>query len=327
MAFYFKLSRFSESVVAEETAHSCDSYFKVHSRCQIRFAFPNVLQLFATKGFDRPRILLWMQLVLDELPTEQHQIYDCFRHGTIVKEDLKCSIFRRRLEHFAKTLQWQNCSDRMDVVPLGWDIISNLRRDEWGGTADRMMERSDRAPLLDWEEVPPAEKSDEAAPPTVHTNDRLSSPSSNRGSSGCTAPGFGWSSGPGGPATSRSDACNATPVVPCTQAGRDNEAVEQHSDLGSTETLEEDRMVKWEEKDQIVSVFVVTFNTRTGENVNCRENANGLRCIWDVFGENVDQIDKSARNLPYLTSKAKSECLFQVCREFGDKCGFLFLVI
>lgn len=132
-----------------------------------------------------------------------------------------------------------------------------------------MMERSDRAPLLDWEEVPPAEKPDEAAPPTAHANDRLSSPSSHRGSSGCSAPGFGWSSGPGGPATGRSDACNATPVIPCAQAGSD-EAAEPPSDLGSTETFVEDRMVKWEEKDQIVSVFVVTFNTRTGETANDR---------------------------------------------------------
>lgn len=167
----------------------------------------------------------------------------------------------------------------MDVVPLGWDTIYNPRRDYWGGTADRMMERSDRAPLLDWEEVPPAEKPEEAAPPTAHASERLSSPSSNRGSSGCTATGFGWSSGPGGPVPSRSDACNATPVVPCTQAGRDDEAAEQHSDGGSTEAFVEDRMVKWEEKDQIVSVFVVTFNTRTGETVNYRENANCLQCI------------------------------------------------
>lgn len=141
------------------------------------------------------------------------------------------------------------------------------------------MERSDRAPLLDWEEVPPAEKPDEAAPPAAHGNDRLSSPSGNRGLSGCTAPGFGWSSGPGGPAGSRADACNATPVVPSTQAGREDEPVEKNSDLGSRETFVEDRMVKWEEKDQIVSVFVVTFNTRTGEAGNYRGNANCLQCI------------------------------------------------
>lgn len=36
-----------------------------HSRGQIVFAFPNVPQPFATSGFDRPRILLWMQLALD----------------------------------------------------------------------------------------------------------------------------------------------------------------------------------------------------------------------------------------------------------------------
>lgn len=143
------------------------------------------------------------------------------------------------------------------------------------------MERSDRAPLLDWEEVP--QKPDEtAAPPTAQGNDRLSSPPSNRGSSGCAAPGFGWSSGPGGPTTSRSDACNTTPAIPCTQEGREKD-VEHPSDLGSTDAFVEDRMVKWEEKDQIVSVFVVTFNTRTGETENCRlqiQTVYNASCLW-----------------------------------------------
>lgn len=141
-----------------------------------------------------------------------------------------------------------------------------------------MMERSDRAPLLDWEEVPPEKPDETAAPPTAQGNDRLSSPPGNRGSSGCAAPGFGWSSGPGGPATSRSDACNTTPAIPCTQEGRDKD-VEQLSDLGSTDAFVEDRMVKWEEKDQIVSVFVVTFNTRTGETEKSSSNTNCLQCV------------------------------------------------
>lgn len=135
-----------------------------------------------------------------------------------------------------------------------------------------MVERSDRAPLLDWEEVPSAEKPGGAAPPAAHAKDRLSSPSNNRASSGCSSPGFGWSSGPGGPTASRSvsnaDGCSATPATSSTPAGKDEaprpDNEEHHADSGSREALLEDRMVKWEEKDQIVSVFVVTFNTRTG---------------------------------------------------------------
>ncbi|XP_004553938.1 DENN domain-containing protein 11 [Maylandia zebra] len=130
-----------------------------------------------------------------------------------------------------------------------------------------MVERSDRAPLLDWEEVPSAEKTGGTSP----TKERLSSPSNSR-ALGCSAPGFGWSSGPGGPIASRSvsnaDGCSAPPATSSDLAGTD-EALppdkEEHlSDTGPREVSLEDRMVKWEEKDQIVSVFVVTFNTRSG---------------------------------------------------------------
>lgn len=128
------------------------------------------------------------------------------------------------------------------------------------GETDRMVERSDRAPLLDWEEVPSAEK------------DRLSSPSNSRALSGSSSPGFGWSSGPGGP-TPSADGCSAPPATSSTPsaaaaAGTDEplhpDKEEHPSDSGPREVPLEDRMVKWEEKDQIVSVFVVTFNTRSG---------------------------------------------------------------
>ncbi|XP_029350575.1 protein LCHN-like [Echeneis naucrates] len=130
-----------------------------------------------------------------------------------------------------------------------------------------MVERSDRAPLLDWEEIPSAEKPGDAAPA-----DRLSSPSNNRALPGCSAPGFGWSSGPGGPTPSRSisgsDGCSTPPMTSSNPAGTDGglhpDTDEHLSDSGEREVSLEDRMVKWEEKDQIVSVFVVTFNTRSG---------------------------------------------------------------
>lgn len=121
-----------------------------------------------------------------------------------------------------------------------------------------MVERSDRAPLLDWEEVPSG-----TSPAADHVKDRLSSPSNSRSSSGCSAPAFGgWSGGAGGPAPGR-DGCDAAPAT-----GSD---AEQHlSDSGPREAPLEDRMVKWEEKDQIVSVFVVTFNTRSGKHALLR---------------------------------------------------------
>ncbi|XP_057709698.1 DENN domain-containing protein 11-like [Corythoichthys intestinalis] len=117
-----------------------------------------------------------------------------------------------------------------------------------------MGERSDRAPLLDWEEIPSAEK-----PTGADSKDRLSSPSNSLG----TSPVLGWSCGLGVP-----DGCGAPPATSITQSGADGtlrpDAVEHPSDSGPGDVPLEDRMVTWEEKDQIVSVFVVTFNTRTG---------------------------------------------------------------
>ncbi|KAF3859482.1 hypothetical protein F7725_021881 [Dissostichus mawsoni] len=63
-----------------------------------------------------------------------------------------------------------------------------------------MVERSDRAPLLDWEEIPSAEKPVGTVPVAAQVKDRLASPSNNRTSPGCSAQ--GWSSGPGGPTSS-----------------------------------------------------------------------------------------------------------------------------
>ncbi|CAK6949746.1 DENN domain-containing protein 11-like [Scomber scombrus] len=111
-----------------------------------------------------------------------------------------------------------------------------------------MVERSDRAPLLDWEEVPSAEK------------DRQSSPSNSRALSGSPSPGFGWSSCPGGPTptpTPSADGCSAPPATSSTPVAGTDETLhpdkEGHpSDSGPREVLLEDRMVKWEEKDQIV---------------------------------------------------------------------------
>lgn len=135
-----------------------------------------------------------------------------------------------------------------------------------------MVERSDRAPLLDWEEVPSAEKLGGAAP-APHPKERQSSHSNSRVLPGCSTPGFEWSNGPGGHTPSRSvsssDGCSTPPLTSNTPVGTDERLrpdKEEHlSDSGPREVSLEERMVKWEEKDQIVSVFVVTFNTRSGE--------------------------------------------------------------
>ncbi|XP_056434559.1 DENN domain-containing protein 11-like [Gadus chalcogrammus] len=131
-----------------------------------------------------------------------------------------------------------------------------------------MVERSDRAPLLDWEEVPPAEKPDEAGDDSEKPP---ASPSSSR-ALGCSAPGFGWSTSPGGPKSVCIDTGggggSALPATSITPAAPDAPLCPDTDDPPSDSTPEElsleSRMVKWEEKDQIVSVFVVAFNTRSG---------------------------------------------------------------
>ena len=133
-----------------------------------------------------------------------------------------------------------------------------------------MVERSDRAPLLDWEEVeaptpekPASERQGSCSPPISGSTRAL----------GYTAPGFGWSTSPGGPrslvvaetdgggdappSTSSADAAAPRPAA---------DADEHPSGLGPGDVslVDGGGVVQWEEKDQIVSVFVVTFNTRSG---------------------------------------------------------------
>lgn len=97
-----------------------------------------------------------------------------------------------------------------------------------------MVEKSDRAPLLDWEEIPPP---DQAAPAPPREAD--------------TPPGSGGGGG-----------------------GRDGTPSGTALSGRVWETVSSDRVVlfpgltvkdQWEEKDQIVAVFVVTFDTRSGE--------------------------------------------------------------
>ncbi|XP_066540457.1 DENN domain-containing protein 11 isoform X2 [Hoplias malabaricus] len=120
-----------------------------------------------------------------------------------------------------------------------------------------MLEQCDRAPLLDWEELPPA-------PPPRDPQLSLSSEPPQRRASGpgpqsvesVGAPGVrgGWS-----------------PRSPSAHTGPEGDAgaTDEEGDCAFTAAAlsVKDRRGEWEEKDQIVAVFVVTFDTRSGNMV------------------------------------------------------------
>ncbi|MBN3297565.1 DENN domain-containing protein 11 [Amia ocellicauda] len=132
-----------------------------------------------------------------------------------------------------------------------------------------MVEQSDRAPLLDWEETPAAEPVP-AAPPEKASEP---SPVSCR-ALGSTAPGTGWSTSPGGPTALPAVVAAVSGEADCqvgaVQTGPYRDApspVKGNSNFSSWDSdfpVKKQRATDWEEKDQIVSVFVVTFDTRSG---------------------------------------------------------------
>lgn len=133
-----------------------------------------------------------------------------------------------------------------------------------------MVKQSDRAPLLDWEEIPPPDPKQGAPPPpsTPRKDDappQKSSQANGLRAATVSAFGSGWSSG--------------TSAITCSQPTRSVTAVVARGDgsSGRPQTVVVGQhfvpdpsvpffMVKdqWEEKDQIVAVFVVTFDTRSG---------------------------------------------------------------
>ncbi|XP_042153973.1 DENN domain-containing protein 11-like [Oncorhynchus tshawytscha] len=131
-----------------------------------------------------------------------------------------------------------------------------------------MVEKSDRAPLLDWEEVPPAEK---PVPTPVQEKDVKGPSPANSRASGCTAPGIGWSTSPRGPefltsvVSSIDTSLSSRSTIP-TPAEWDAQCPDKddHTPASGQGEVPHDIMVKWEEKDPIVAVFVVTFDTRSG---------------------------------------------------------------
>ncbi|XP_038857419.1 DENN domain-containing protein 11-like isoform X2 [Salvelinus namaycush] len=123
-----------------------------------------------------------------------------------------------------------------------------------------MVEQSDRAPLLDWEEISPAELT-QAVPSPAKEHGWESSPPDGC-SQGITAPGIGWSTRYGGRAT-----VTAVPSLNGSPSPDYTGPWDVPSPINADPGISLKERVGWEEKDQIVSVFVVTFDTRSGNMV------------------------------------------------------------
>ncbi|XP_072572521.1 DENN domain-containing protein 11 [Paramormyrops kingsleyae] len=132
-----------------------------------------------------------------------------------------------------------------------------------------MVEQSDHAPLLDWEEVPSGE------PPTLAPRQRDESEAgpANCRSGGSTAPGAGWTASTGGPVPV--PGVGGGEATTCAGSVYNGSGWENKCPAKGDGTLsgwgavsdKDRRLSEWEEKDQIVAVFVVTFDTRSGNMV------------------------------------------------------------
>ncbi|TKS73153.1 Protein LCHN [Collichthys lucidus] len=147
-----------------------------------------------------------------------------------------------------------------------------------------MVKQSDRAPLLDWEEIPPPDPNQPAPPPLPSQPreegappEKSSQPAVRRAPAGIAA-GTGWSSGCGTntntAAITYSPKRSVTAVVASGDGspGRPRIGLSGHGwdrpqPLGTDHNVHFPGLSvrdQWEEKDQIVAVFVVTFDTRSG---------------------------------------------------------------
>ncbi|KAA8590451.1 DENN domain-containing protein 11 [Etheostoma spectabile] len=142
-----------------------------------------------------------------------------------------------------------------------------------------MVKQSDRAPLLDWEEIPPPYPNQAAPLPPPREEDAAAGkswqPAGRRPPTG-TAAGTGR-------CTAATTTCSPTTKksVTAVVASRNGSPGRPRSELSGhrwdpPEPLGTDRNApfrglsvrdQWEEKDQIVAVFVVTFDTRSGNMV------------------------------------------------------------
>lgn len=130
-----------------------------------------------------------------------------------------------------------------------------------------MVKRSDRAPLLDWEEIPPPDPNQAASPPpSAPREDDALTQKGSQPAGRCTAAGTGWSN-----STTAAVTCSPTRTGTAVVARGDGSPGRPKTELAG-QPFGTDRSVRflsvrdqWEEKDQIVAVFVVTFDTRSGE--------------------------------------------------------------
>lgn len=134
-----------------------------------------------------------------------------------------------------------------------------------------MVEQSDRAPLLDWEEVPPAELVPAAPSPETEDSVTLQSGLSSYPTEGGVRADISLNASPARPkiVTAVSGESAHSPQKQHSGPGGDASATDEEGDCAFHGLSVRDRRITgWEEKDQIVAVFVVTFDTRSGE-VNC----------------------------------------------------------
>lgn len=140
-----------------------------------------------------------------------------------------------------------------------------------------MVKQSDRAPLLDWEEIPPPDPKQGAPPPPSTPRKDDTPPQKTSQSNGLRTPtvnafGSGWGT--------------STNAITCSQPTRSLTAVVARGDgsSGRPQTVVVGQHFvpdpnvpffsvkdQWEEKDQIVAVFVVTFDTRSGRQTGWSE--------------------------------------------------------
>ncbi|XP_029951894.1 protein LCHN-like [Salarias fasciatus] len=135
-----------------------------------------------------------------------------------------------------------------------------------------MVEQSDRAPLLDWEEIPPPDPNQAAQPPPQPPPgaEEAATQKSSQPQTG-TAAGTGWSSGSTPSIITCSPTRSLTTVVLSEDGGRPRTELFGHgwdrTAFGPVCFPGLSARDQWEEKDQIVAVFVVTFDTRSGNMV------------------------------------------------------------
>ncbi|XP_052438137.1 DENN domain-containing protein 11 isoform X1 [Carassius gibelio] len=127
-----------------------------------------------------------------------------------------------------------------------------------------MVEQSDRAPLLDWEEVPSAELAPTA--PSPETEDSVQSGLSSYPTEGGVRADISLNASPATPSsvTAVSDESAHSPQKHSGPGGDASAADEEGDCAFHGLSIRDRRIAGWEEKDQIVAVFVVTFDTRSG---------------------------------------------------------------